>query len=91
MSIITQYLNITTTGNLCDWVNLSRSRYYYKPSNKPKGIAPSTTTGKKDGTFVSNTEVVDDIKKILSPEFVLYGYQNVTASLKELDYIINHK
>jgi hypothetical protein len=31
-----------------------------------KGIAPSTTTIKKNGTVVNNIEVVDEIKKIVS-------------------------
>jgi putative transposase len=48
-------------------------------------------THKRDGTDVSNTEVVDEIKRIVSGEFVCYGYQNVTVDLKALDYIINHK
>jgi len=37
----------------------------YKPSNNRKGIPPSTTTTKRDGTEVSNNEVVDEIKKIV--------------------------
>jgi hypothetical protein len=64
---------------LVKWVNFPRSSYYYKPSNKRKGIPPSTTTTKRDGTEVSNNEVVDEIKKIVSGEFVCYGYQNVTS------------
>jgi len=34
---------------------------------------------------------VDKIKEIVSRGFVCCGYQNVTASLKRLGYITNHK
>jgi putative transposase len=91
MSIIAQYQGYTTTRELVKWVNFPRSSYYYKPSHNRKGIPPSTTTSKMDGTVISNLEVVDEIKKIVSAEFVCYGYQNVTAALKNLEYIINHK
>jgi len=70
MSIVTQYQGHATTCELVKWVDFSRSSYYYKPSHKRKGILPSTTTPKQDGSIVSNHEVVDEIKKILSPEFV---------------------
>lgn len=91
MSVITQYHGSTTMKELVKWVNFPRSSYYYKPSNNRKGIAPSTTTTKRDGTKVSNNEVVEEIKKIVSGEFVCYGYQNVTSELKDKDFIINHK
>jgi putative transposase len=91
MSVINQYQHYTTKVELFKWVDFPRSSYYYKPSTNRKGIAPSTNTNKRDGTTVSNEEVVDEIKKILSAEFVCYGYQNVTVVLKAMDYIINHK
>src|SRR5665647_796952 len=91
MSVITQYQQSTTKRELFNWVSFPRSSYYYKPTNKHKGVPPSTMTHKRDGTEVSNTEVVDEIKRIVSGEFVCYGYQNVAADLKALDYIINHK
>lgn len=91
MSIVTQYQGRTRKRELLKWVDFPASSYYYKPSYKRKGVRPSTTTTKKDGSVVSNVDVVDKIKEIVSGEFVCYGYQNVTASLKSLDYIINHK
>jgi hypothetical protein len=91
MSVINQYQHHTTRAELFKWADFPRSSYYYKPSNNRKGIAPSTSTTKRDGTTVSNEAVVEEIKKILSEEFVCYGYQNVTAVLKAMDYIINHK
>jgi putative transposase len=91
MSIITQYQGTTSMKELAGWVNLPRSSYYYKPSHNRKGREPSTTTSKLDGTEVSNNVVVDEIKRIISGEFVCYGYQNVTSELKDLEFIINHK
>jgi transposase InsO family protein len=91
MSVITQYQGTTTMKELVKWVNFPRSSYYYKPTNNRKGIPASTTTTKRDGTIVSNHEVVEEIKKVVSGEFVCYGYQNVTVSLKNQDFIINHK
>jgi transposase InsO family protein len=91
MSVITQYQGNTTMKELVKWVSFPRSSYYYRPSHKRKGIPPSTTTTKIDGTEVSNNYVVDEIKKIISGEFVCYGYQNVTSELKDQEYIINHK
>jgi putative transposase len=92
MSVITQYHGSTTMKELVKCVKFPRSSYYYyKPSNNRKGIPPSTTTTKREDTKVSNIEVVEEIKKIVSKEFVCFGYQNVTSELKDQDFIINHK
>lgn len=91
MTIMHKYREKVPVRELCQWTDFSRSNFYYKPTDGKKGIRPSINTLKQDGTIVSNAEVVEDIKKILSGEFVCYGYQNVTAELKSLDYIINHK
>lgn len=86
-----QYKERTAMGVLCNWLLLSRSTFYYHPSNGKKGMRPSITTGKMNGEIVPNELVVEEIKKVLSQEFVCYGYQNVTAELKEMEYVINHK
>jgi len=78
-------------NKLCKWLSLPRSSYYYRPSNRRKGVFPSCNTYRIDGAIVSNEFVVEDIKRILSGEFVCYGYQNVTAELKDMGFIINHK
>ena len=88
MSIITQYQGSTSMKELAEWVNLPRSSYYYRPSHNRKGILPSTTTTKLNGTEVSNDVVVDEIRKIISGEFVCYGYQNVTSELKDLELLL---
>lgn len=89
--IANQYKTQIPMNYLCKWLSIPRSVYYYHPSNNRKGISPSQITFKRDGTMVSNTIVVDEIKKILSDDFVCYGYQNVTAVLKNMNFIINHK
>jgi len=75
-------------------VGIPRSSYYYqpKPSKGKRGIAKSTYTLTTDGEIVSNTKVIEDIKEILSEEFVDYGYLKVTHWLRqEKKYIINPK
>ena len=91
MSIVHQFQSEVSIVDLCSWTRLPRSVYYYRPSNGRKGVPPSTTTTKTDGTVVDNSEVVEDIRTIFSGDFVCYGYQNVTMDLKDLGYIINHK
>jgi hypothetical protein len=60
--------------------------YYYHPRNGRKGVPPSVTTTKTNGTVVKNEQVVEEIRKVLSGEFVCYGYQNVSMDLKDMDY-----
>jgi putative transposase len=91
MSVINLYKQKVALHELCSWTGMPRSNYYYQPTCGQKGIRPSTFTMKRDGEIVDNAIVVDDIRKILSGEFVCYGYQNVTAELREMSYIINPK
>jgi len=88
---VKNYQHTVSVGQLCQWINLAPSNYYYKPSDGKRGFKPSLTTQKKDGNCVSNATVIEEIKFILSGEFVCYGYQKVTVQLKNLQYIINHK
>jgi len=69
----------------------SRSSYYYKPTGNKPGKRPSTITLKKNGDKVDNDKVVSDIKNIIKPDFIDYGYDKVTAQLKKMSYIINRK
>ncbi len=89
--MIKQYQYTATVKELCQWTMFARSNYYYQPSDGKRGFTPSLTTLKTDGSCVNNTVVVDEIKSILSGEFVCYGYQKVTVVLKNKAYIINHK
>lgn len=89
--MISQYNGQVPVKELCDWITLSRSNFYYRPSDGRRGFKPSCTTLKADGNEVSNEVVVDEIRSILSGEFVCYGYQKVTQQLKNMQYMINHK
>lgn len=91
MSVVHQFQPDASVEDLCSWTLLPRSVYYYQPTNGRKGVSPSVTTTKTNGTVVDNAEVVEDIRTILSGDFVCYGYQNVTMDLKDMGYIINHK
>lgn len=86
------YQSKTSTMDLCQWLNIPKSSYYYKPKEGKKGIKPSTITYTKDGTWVSNEKVVQDITTILSEPYCAYGYEYVSHYLKdEYLYIINKK
>jgi len=76
---------------LCSWLKLPASVYYYKPGDGKPGVKPSTHTLKQDGVLVPNSAVIEAIKTELNHEFVCYGYQNMTAELKDQGFIINHK
>jgi putative transposase len=91
MMLVDQYKPKIPLRDLCQWAVLPRSLYYYKPGVGPKGIKPSTHTPRQDGSLVANELVVDDIKTILSGDFVCYGYHKVTMELRQMDYIINPK
>lgn len=89
--LINQYKRKAPLQDLCKWVMLPRSLYYYKPTGGIKGIKPSTHTCRQDGSMTGNDDVVEEIKAILSGEFVCYGYLKVTHELRNQDYIINPK
>lgn len=80
-----------TVEEVCKWLSLPASSYYYKPTDGKPGAKASTHTFKMDGSMVSNEMVVEDIKVALNREFCCYGYHNITSDLRDMDYIINHK
>ncbi len=68
------------------------SSYYYKSNGNRKGKHASKYTKKCDGSVVRNSEIVEQIRQLLSHEFVDYGYIKVTHWLrKRRGYIINKK
>ena len=87
--MIQQYQNTIDVRELCRWINLSPSVFYYKQLTGSVGVKPSTHTLKQDTSMVENTLVVKDIRNLLSQEFVCYGYEKVTAQLRTQSYIIN--
>lgn len=75
-------------------VDIPRSSYYYKPAAEggKQGRSQSEYTFTTNGEIISNDQVIEDIKEILSEEFVDYGYLKVTHWLRqEKDYVINPK
>lgn len=89
--MLQQYQGKAPMKNLSAWLRLSRSCFYYKPSDGRRGNMPSFQTFMMDGRTVPNSDVVDRIRAILSGEFICYGYQKVTIQLKLEFFIINHK
>jgi transposase InsO family protein len=89
--MIRDYSACADTDELCLWASLNRSVYYYQSSGGKAGVKPSIYTNKKDGSRVCNQTVVEEIKNILSEEFITYGYDLVTTELKSMGYIINKK
>lgn len=90
---ISQGFCITKVLKLCE---VPKSSFYAKPKgsdkHSKKGVSKSIFTIKVDGGNVGNTVVVEDIKLLLSIEFVDYGYIKVTYYLQdEKGYKINHK
>jgi putative transposase len=77
--------------DLCQWTGLKSSSYYYRVTEGKPGVKPSTFTLKTDGSIISNSQVVEDIKEALNREFCCYGYHNITSDLRDMSYIINHK
>ena len=69
---------------------MKKSTYYYKPNGKPKGKRPSTHT-LYQGNMVSNQVVVDEIMRLIEPEYHDYGYQILTDLLRQKGYKVNYK
>jgi putative transposase len=74
-------------------LRLPRSSYYYTPTGTTgTGRKVSTHTLTEDGDYVGNEVVTGHIQKILSGEFVDYGYMKVTHALRQqYRYRINKK
>lgn len=92
MEVVRKFIRRGSVTKLSRWTGLARSVYYYKASEGKPGKKPSCHTVKHDGSIVSNSMVVEDIKAILSRPFVMYGYENVAVELKRsCGYHINKK
>lgn len=90
--IVRHYINLGLTVPVATSIaGIKRSTYYYRPNGKPKGKRPSTHTYKTNNDRVTNNDVIDEILAFISPEYNDYGYQTVSALLKQKGYIINHK
>lgn len=89
--IVSNYQAVASVTDVLSWAGLPKSSFYYKNSDRKRGVKPSMVTLKQDGTIVDNMVVIEEIKEVLSQEFCCYGYHNVTDELRDLDYIINAK
>ena len=84
--VVTNYQAVASVTDVLSWVDLSKSSFYYKPSEGKRGAKPSMVTLKQDGTIVDNIVVIEEIKDVLSQEFCCYGYHNVTDELRDMHY-----
>ena len=89
--IINNFRDRAKISELCKWLGLPESVYYYKPAIGKRGARPSECTYRADGTRVENVQVLEEIGCRLQGEFCCYGYGNVTYILRDKDYITNHK
>lgn len=89
--MVKQFAEKVEVMNLCTWACVPRSVFYYRKKDGKPGVPPSTHTFKQDGSRVENSQVIEDIKKILQEEYVTYGYDMVTEELRGKEYIINPK
>ncbi len=85
---IQKRMKATKAAQIADF---SRSGHYCKPNGGKPGKKPTGTTLRNNGTTVKNTTVIRDTKTIISPDFIDYGYEKVTAVLHKKGYTINRK
>ncbi len=87
----TYFLRSVPVRSLLKWAGLAASSFYYKRSGRQKGIRPSTHSVNQQGELMENKVVVLQIEQVLRQEFCCYGYKNMTAELRGMGWIINHK
>jgi transposase InsO family protein len=75
---------------ICKWAEVPRSSFHYKAHPGQRGMKASTHTPISEG-IVTNTLVVDQIRAILGMDYCVYGYHKMTAELRDMKYLINHK
>lgn len=87
------YIDQGHTVSIClKAAGIHPSTYYYRSKGSRKGKEASAYTKMRDGRVVLNEKVVEDIRVLLSHEFVDYGYIKVSHWLrKRKGYLINKK
>lgn len=89
--VVKELKNKTKISVVLDEINIAKSTFYYRPTSTKQGRQPPGFTLKADGIRVSDGDIKSEIEKLLSQEFVNYGYVKVTHYLKQLGYVINKK
>lgn len=84
------FVGKASTTDLMKWLEIPSSSYYYKATEGKPGRKPSTHTLFKN-ELVENQQVVSEIKNIILGPYNAYGYQNVTAELRDMGYWIDDK
>ncbi len=72
-------------------VDISKSTYYYRAVEGRRGRIPDRYVMNRGGQLFSEQTVIEEIRHLLSQEFVNYGYIKVSRYLKDQGYIINKK
>ncbi len=77
-------------------LHLPRSSFYSVPVASPSGSgrAESTLTLRRNvdtTVYISNQQVVEEIRALLAQEFVCYGYKKMTKHLQRDGFVINRK
>jgi len=88
-------LRISDIANI---VHIPRCNFYRNNSGERstsgRGRSSSSFTLRKDGdetTIVDNSIIVNEMEKLLSREFICYGYKKTAKHLNRLGYKINRK
>jgi len=77
-------------------LGIPRSSFYSRPvqSHAVRGRKPSSFELRINGPgirLMTNSEVVEEIQKTLSMEFVCYGYKKTAVHLRRHGYVVNAK
>ena len=88
--MINRYKGRAGVMDLCEWAAVPKSSFHYKAHPGPRGMKPSTHT-LHQGIAVSNAQVVEQIRSILTMDYCVYGYRIMTTELRTMEYHINHK
>lgn len=86
-----RYQNKAPVSLLTKWTGLPRSNWYYRPKPGIPGMKPSQYTLKENGNLVTNQDLLEEIKTVLSQEFICYGYEKITWELQGMGYVVNKK
>jgi len=89
--MIARYKNRVSIEQLCQWACVARSSLYYQSHPGERGMKPSSHTIVENNSLVENSLVVEQIRAVVSMDYCVYGYRKVTESLRDMEYLINHK